>query len=119
MSFGTSRPPEESLAVPPCVVESPDRIWALVAYNRSVNENWKAFIECEPASAARWYRYLSAQAMTPYPRRVFPLKGSDYPDAWECEISGGCRLYYTPNENTHKVVVYYVGRHPKRAPKPP
>jgi hypothetical protein len=119
MNSDVPHPREEPFAAPPRGAENTGRPWTLVAYNHRVNECWQAFIECEPTSAARWYSYLLMQAMTRYPHRVFPLRGSEYAGAWECEISRGDRLYYIPDENTHKVVVYYVGPHPKRAPKPP
>src|ERR1039458_5229694 len=64
-----------------------------------------ALIDRSPESALRWYKYLRKCPMARYPRRVFPLKGSGYRGAWECEVTSGDRLYYLPDEAAKKVVV--------------
>jgi hypothetical protein len=66
----------------------------------------------------RWYTYLRQSPMTRYPGRVFPLRGSAYRGAWECEVTGGDRIYYIPDEVARKVEVYYAGAHCSPAPRP-
>jgi hypothetical protein len=64
-----------------------------------------------PQAALRWYTYLRKSPTTRYPGRVFPLRGSVYRGAWECEVTGGDRVYYIPLEIERKVEVYYAGPH--------
>ncbi|MBW4617789.1 MAG: hypothetical protein KME17_00180 [Cyanosarcina radialis HA8281-LM2] len=52
-------------------------------------------------------------------RRVFPLKGKLYMGAWEYEVTSSDRVFYVPDAERQKVVVYYAGKHPKAAPTPP
>ena len=75
-------------------------------------------IDRSPENALRWYKYLRKCPTTRYPGRVFPLRGSMYHGAWECEVTGGDRMYYLPDEAARKVVVYYAGPHCKPAPRP-
>jgi hypothetical protein len=51
--------------------------------------------------------------------RVFPLKGKLYQGAWEYEVSSGDRVFYIPDSEKQKVIVYYAGEHIKPAPIPP
>jgi len=118
MSQGGIHPPEELLKEPPGdAAESPGK-WLVVAQTRRVNRDWEAVIDRAPESALRWYKYLSMCPTTRYPGRVFPLRGSIYRGAWECEVTGGDRIYYVPDESEQKVVVYYAGPHCKPAPRP-
>ena len=93
MSEAGIDPPEESLTEP--LEDSLEDLggWLVVARNRRVNRNWEALIDRSPESALRWYKYLRKCPMARYPRRVFPLKGSGYRGAWECEVTSGDRLY--------------------------
>ena len=118
MSEAGIDPPEESLTEP--LEDSLEDLggWLVVARNRRVNRNWEALIDRSPESALRWYKYLRKCPMARYPRRVFPLKGSGYRGAWECEVTSGDRLYYLPDEAAKKVVVFYAGPHCKPAPRP-
>lgn len=111
-------PPEGLLAEP-----AGDRVedfgeWLIVARNSRVNRAWEVLIDRSPENALRWYKYLRKSPMTRYPGRVFPLRGSAYRGAWECEVTSGDRLFYIPEATTRKVVVYYAGAHSKPAPRP-
>jgi hypothetical protein len=92
--------------------------WRVVARNGRVNRNWESLIDRSPESALRWYKYLRTCPSTRYPGRVFPLRGSVYRGAWECEVTSGDRIYYLPDEAARKVVVYYAGPHCDPAPRP-
>ena len=111
-------PPEEPLTKPPEVAADDEGRWLVLARNGRVNRNWEALIDRSPESALRWYKYLRVCPTTRYPGRVFPLRGSVYRGAWECEVTNGDRIYYVPHEAAKKVVVYYAGPHPKLAPRP-
>jgi hypothetical protein len=89
-----------------------------VARNRRVNRDWEGLIERAPQQAARWYAYLCRTPMTRYPGRAFPLRGSVFAGAWECEVTEGDRVFYRPDPAARKVVVYYAGPHPKHTPQP-
>ena len=109
-------PAEELLAHP--TGERADGDWILVARSKRVNRGWEALIDRSPENALRWYRYLRKTPTTRYPGRVFPLRGSVYRGAWECEIGSGDRIYYIPHEAERKVEVYYAGKHCSPAPRP-
>ena len=118
MSGAAINPPEELLTEPPEDALEGLGGWLVVARNRRVNRNWEVLIDRSPGNALRWYKYLSKCPTTRYPGRVFPLRGSVYRGAWECEVTGGDRIYYLPDEAAQKVVVYYAGPHCKPAPRP-
>lgn len=111
-------PPEEYLTCPPDV-DYDQSAWLVVAKNRRINRLWEELLLKAPESALRCYENLCNQPMTRLPGRVFPLKGKFYKGAWEYEVTSGDRLFYVPNPQTHKVVVYYAGGHPSPAPAPP
>ena len=117
MSQGDVVPPEELLTEPATEVAG-SAGWLVVARNRRVNHSWEALSGRSAESAARWYKYLRDCPTTRYPGRVFPLKGSVYKGAWECEVTSGDRVYYVPDERSRKVVVYYAGPHCEPAPRP-
>jgi hypothetical protein len=111
-------PPEEELAAP-CSFDK-DSSWLVVAKNSRVNRDWQALISKCPENAYRCYEHLSTNPTARVPRRIFPLKGKRYQGAWEYEITGGDRVFYVPDEQQKKVVVYYAGEHPKKkSPEPP
>jgi len=126
-------PPEEQLTTPPTPLAaelasdseaekatiatvSP---WLVVALNRRVNRDWEALLLRAPENASRCYEDLCTAPMVRKPKRVFPLKGKRYTGAWEYEVTSGDRVFYVPDEEKRKVVVYYAGKHPKVAPTPP
>jgi hypothetical protein len=111
-------PPEEYLTCPPDV-DRDQSAWLVVAKNRRVNRSWEDLLLKAPESALRCYENLCNQPMTRLPGRVFPLKGKLYKGAWEYEVTSGDRVFYVPNPQTRKVVVYYAGGHPSTAPAPP
>lgn len=114
---GIDQPGEEELTAPGTkIVDRGD--WRLVARTKRVNRDWEALIERAPAAALRWYIYLRKSPTTRYPGRVFPLRGSVYRGAWECEVTGGDRIYYIPDEAARKVEVYCAGPHCSPAPRP-
>jgi len=126
-------PPEELLSAPPtqtsiaAVVEQQPEFdslaaaqWLVVAKNRRINRDWEALVLRAPENARRCYKDLCTAPMVRQPKRVFPLKGKRYKGAWEYEITGADRVFYVPNPQQLKVVVYYAGEHPKKdAPTPP
>ncbi len=92
--------------------------WLVVAKNRRVNRDWEALIQRHPENTRRCYEDLSTAPTTRQPGRVFPLKGQLYKGAWEYEVTKGDRVFYVPDEEHLKVVVYYAGKHPNSAPTP-
>lgn len=118
MSEAAINPPEELLAEPSGNATGDQGEWSVVARNGRVNRNWEALIDRSAESALRWYKYLRKCPMTRYPGRVFPLRGSVYRGAWECEVTSGDRIFYVPDAEARKVDVYYVGPHCRSAPRP-
>ena len=121
-------PPEEQLTAPPIPSNSsnseaeqlaPVTSWLVVALNRRVNRDWEAMLVRAPENTRRCYEDLCTVPMLRKPKRVFPLKGKLYKGAWEYEVTSGDRVFYVPDEERRKVVVYYAGKHPKSAPTPP
>ncbi|NJL69213.1 MAG: hypothetical protein HC894_25900 [Microcoleus sp. SM1_3_4] len=123
-------PPEELLTPPrtlPSATENeikpvaqvPESSWLVVAKNRRVNRDWEALMLRVPENTRRCYQDLCTAPMARKPKRVFPLKGKLYKGAWEYEVTGSDRVFYVPDENQRKVLVYYAGTHPKSAPIPP
>ncbi len=117
---------EEPLTAPPTIDSEaqeaapvPSSLWLVVALNRRVNRDWEALIQRATENSRRYYEDLSTTPMVRKPKRVFPLKGKPYRGAWEYEVTKGDRVFYVPDEEKRKVVVYYAGVHPKTAPTPP
>jgi hypothetical protein len=48
-----------------------------------------------------------------FPKRCFALKHKAYSGCWEYEVNAGDRLFYKPNPETKRAIVYYAGPHPK------
>ncbi|WP_414561719.1 MULTISPECIES: hypothetical protein [unclassified Anabaena] len=109
-------PPEVKLTVP--VLSESENTWLVVAKNRRVNRDWEDLMQRYPENTLRCYEDLSTVPKTRKPGRVFPLKGKTYKGAWEYEVSKGDRVFYVPDEEQLKVIVYYAGKHPSPAPKP-
>lgn len=123
-------PPEEQIIVPPTLADAEENFapqatqvpvspWLVVAKNRRVNRDWESLLLRAPESAKRCYQDLCTVPMVRKPKRVFPLKGKRYKGAWEYEVTSSDRVFYVPDEEKRKVVVYYAGKHPKTAPTPP
>lgn len=118
-------PPEVKLTAPELseISETSDipeteNTWLVVAKNRRVNRDWEALMQRHPENSSRCYNDLSTAPTTRQPRRVFPLKGKKYKGVWEYEVTGGDRVFYIPDENQLKVVVFYAGKHIQPAPTP-
>lgn len=109
-------PPEVKLTAP--ALFETQSTWLVVAKNRRVNRDWEALIERHAENTRRCYEDLSTAPTTRQPGRVFPLKGKLYKGAWEYEVTKGDRVFYVPDEELLKVVVYYAGKHPSPAPRP-
>jgi hypothetical protein len=92
--------------------------WIVVAKNRRVNRQWEALIQRYPENCCRCYQDLCTTPTIRKQKRVFPLRGKPYQGAWEYEVASGDRVYYIPNEEQLKVVIYYAGKHISPAPKP-
>ena len=123
-------PPEESLTAPripvsdqenatDVIAQLPESPWLVVAKNRQVNRDWEALLLRAPENTRRCYQDLCTSPITRKPKRVFPLKGKLYQGAWEYEVTSSDRVFYVPDEDKRKVLVYYAGKHPKSAPTPP
>ncbi len=119
-------PPEEPLIPPSAkeneaklIAEVPASPWLVVAKNRRVNRDWEALMLRAPENTRRCYQDLFTAPMARKPKRVFPLKGKLYKGAWEYEVTSSDRVFYVPDEDKRKVLVYYAGTHPKSAPVPP
>lgn len=123
-------PPQEELTAPhsfPSVEENEAEQarelsaspWLVVAKNRRVNKDWEALLLRAPENTRLCYERLCTAPMVRVPRRIFPLKGKKYRGAWEYEVTSGDRVFYVPDEEKRKVVVYYAGVHPKFTPIPP
>lgn len=122
-------PPEEPLTSPrtkqsaegnetESIAQIPALPWLVVAKNRRVNRDWEALMLRAPENTRRCYQDLCTAPMVRKPKRVFPLKGKLYKGAWEYEVTGSDRVFYVPDEDKRKVLVYYAGTHPKSAPFP-
>jgi hypothetical protein len=109
-------PPEVKLTAP--ALSEAESTWLVVAKNRRVNRDWEALIQSHPEKTRRRYEDLCTAPTTRQPGRVFPLKGKPYKGVWEYEVTKGDRVFYIPDEEPRKVVVYYAGKHPKSAPIP-
>ncbi|MEG4942372.1 hypothetical protein [Microcoleus sp. F4-D5] len=123
-------PPEEPLTAPrtkpsakeneiKLIAQVPASPWLVVAKNRRVNRDWEALMLRAPENTRRCYQDLCNAPMVRKPKRVFPLKGKLYKGAWEYEVTSSDRVFYVPDEDQRKVLVYYAGTHPKSAPFPP
>lgn len=123
-------PPEEPLTTPQTkqsakgnetesIAQIPALPWLVVAKNRRVNRDWEALMLRAPENTRRCYQDLCTAPMARKPKRVFPLKGKRYQGAWEYEVTSSDRVFYVPDEDKRKVLVYYAGAHPKSAPFPP
>lgn len=123
-------PPEKKLTTPPALLSTeeneaeqatqvPVSHWLVVAKNQRVNKAWEALLLRAPENARRCYEDLCTAPMVRKPGRVFPLKGKTYRGAWEYEVTSGDRVFYVPDEEKRKVIVYYAGAHLKPAPTPP
>ncbi|MBD0302895.1 MAG: hypothetical protein ICV85_12185 [Tolypothrix sp. T3-bin4] len=111
-------PPEVKLTAPNITLAETESTWLVVAKNRRVNRDWEALIERHPESTRRCYEDLCTAPTTRKPARVFPLKGKLYKGAWEYEVTKGDRIFYVPDEELLKVIVYYAGKHPNSALRP-
>ncbi len=109
-------PPEVKLSAP--TLYQTLGTWLVVAKNKRVNREWEALMQRYPENFSRCYEDLCNAPTTRQPKRVFPLKGKVYKGAWEYEVTSGDRVFYIPDEEQLKVVVYYAGKHPKNAPIP-
>ncbi|MEG3876138.1 hypothetical protein QT972_01975 [Microcoleus sp. herbarium7] len=124
-------PPEEPLTAPrikqseekgsetESIAQIPESPWLVVAKNRRVNRDWEALMLRAPENTRRCYQDLCTAPIARKPKRVFPLKGKLYKGAWEYEVTGSDRVFYVPDEDKRKVLVYYAGTHPKSTPFPP
>ena len=112
-------PSEEKRNETESIAQIPVSPWLVVAKNRRVNRDWEALMLRAPENTRRCYQDLCTAPMTRKPKRVFPLKGKLYKGAWEYEVTGSDRVFYVPDEDKRKVLVYYAGTHPKSAPFPP
>ncbi|OCQ92901.1 hypothetical protein BCD64_09210 [Nostoc sp. MBR 210] len=109
-------PPEVKLTAP--ALSERESTWLVVAKNRRVNRDWEALMQRYPENSLRCYEDLCSTPTTRQPGRVFPLKGKTYKGVWEYEVTKGDRVFYIPDEQQLKVIVYYAGKHPNIAPIP-
>jgi hypothetical protein len=109
-------PPFVKLTAP--TLSEIESTWLVVAKNRRLNRDWEALMQRHPENTRRCYEDLCTAPTTRQPGRVFPLKGKPYKGAWEYEVTKGDRVFYVPDEEQLKVVVYYAGKHPNLSPTP-
>ncbi|MBD2490075.1 hypothetical protein [Aulosira sp. FACHB-615] len=109
-------PPEVKLTAP--ALSERESTWLVVAKNRRVNRDWEALMQRYPENSLRCYEDLCSTPTSRQPGRVFPLKGKTYKGVWEYEVTKGDRVFYIPDEQQLKVIVYYAGKHPNIAPIP-
>lgn len=95
-----------------------EKNWLVVAKNRRVNRDWETLIQRHPENSSRCYYDLCKAPKNRQPGRVFPLKGKKYKGVWEYEVTKGDRIFYVPDEDQLKVVVFYAGKHIQPAPIP-
>lgn len=93
--------------------------WALRAYNKKTIKGWQDVCEDIPENATRCYEWLRANPARRIPGRCFELKYKRYKGIWCYEVGSGHRIYYKPRDDRHDVLIYFAGRHPKKAPYPP
>ena len=99
----------------------PGSNWVLIAHNKRVLRDWEQIVRNRRQNAINAYDRLRMDAMTAsIPKRCFALKHKNYAGCWCYEIGDGDRLYYKPNAETRRAIVYYAGPHPKDGvPLPP
>jgi hypothetical protein len=102
-------------------VEPPDESigeWTVFAKNNRVVKGWEWLLDKAPEHTRECFYRLREKPMERVPGRVFPLKHKDHKGSWEYEVTGGDRVFYTPDLANKKVVVFYAGKHVSPAPKP-
>ncbi len=118
-------PPKESLSEEDkeeqmeITIQTESSAWLVVAKNKRVNRDWEAVLLRAPNNARRCYEDLCFSPMERKQGRVFPLKGKLYQGAWEYEVTSCDRVFYIPDPEKQKVLVYYAGSHIKPTPIPP
>ena len=50
---------------------------------------------------------------------LLSVEAQPYAGCWGYEVGAGQRVYYKPNPETKRVLVYYAGPHPTKIPYPP
>ncbi len=101
-------------------VQDTESPWLVVAKNKRVNKDWEELQSREPENARECYEYLCNTPMQRKPKKIFPMKGKNYKGAWEYKVTKGDRVFYVPDAEQRKVVIYYAGKHPQPpAPEPP
>src|SRR3954451_5466740 len=93
--------------------------WIVVARNRRVLKAWQELLDRAPENTRECFRHLCSKPIARVPGRVFPLRHRKYQGVWEYEVTGGDRVFYIPNPEQKRVVVYYAGKHVTPAPFPP
>lgn len=111
-------PPSLDLTIPKGLA-SAEGTWTLVAHNKNVLRGWDSLCCNTPENAQHCYAWLSHHAMHPRPGRCYPLKGKQNAGCWGYEIGSGNRVYYKPDGQQKKAVIYYAGPHPNTVPAPP
>lgn len=97
----------------------PDQTWSIAAYNKRSLAGWQSLCHSTPQNALHCYDWLARNAMVERGQRCFALRGKRYTGVWCYEIGKGDRVYYKPDQNTKKAVIYYAGKHPLGVPLPP
>src|SRR4051794_25498704 len=85
--------------------------WTVVARNRRVLKEWQDLVAKAPENASQCFRRLCSNPLERVPGRVFPLRYKRYPGAWEYEVTSGDRVFYIPDPEQKRVMVYYAGKH--------
>jgi len=107
------------LTAPPDISPEAYREWTLIAHNKSVLKAWDSLMRNTPEDAKHCYAWLSSHATRPIPGRCYPLKGKPHLGCWGYEIGSGNRVYYKPDVQLKRALIYYAGPHPRQVPSPP
>lgn len=83
--------------------------YKIYASSARVKKEWDTLVSQRPNDAQRCFERLTSEPLTHYPKRQFPLKGSNAP-FWEYEVNSGDRVIYGVKND---VVVIAAGDHVK------
>ncbi|ESA35083.1 hypothetical protein N836_13540 [Leptolyngbya sp. Heron Island J] len=91
--------------------------WKLVFKNKKAKKGWRDIEQRFPSAFKRCKEHLTQTPFIKITGSVFPMRGKKRKGQWEYELSEGDRVYYFPEKNTNKVIIFYAGTHPKKTPQ--
>ena len=93
--------------------------WSVIAHNGRVTKSWLRLCENLRENCIRCYQWLQFTPMQPINCRCYALRHKNYAGVWAYEVGSSERIYYRPDEDRRRVLVYYAGPHPSKIPYPP